>query len=100
LNEWFNESCFTQPNNFGFGNETRNDDTLRAAGIANWDFGLFKAIPVHEAFNLQFRAEVFNLANRVQFAPPGTTLATPQFGVVTSQENLPRVYQFSLRANF
>ncbi len=100
LNEWFNESCFIQPNTFGFGDESRNDSALRAAGIANWDLGLFKVIPVHDAFSLQFRAEVFNLANRVQFAPPGTTLATPQFGVVTSQENLPRVYQFSLRANF
>lgn len=100
LNGWFNTACFTEPNTFGFGDESREDSQLRAAGVANWDFGLFKAVPVHERFNVQFRAEVFNLANRVQFAPPGTTLDTPQFGVVLGQANQPRLYQFSLRLNY
>jgi len=105
LGEWFNRDCFSQPSDYGFGDESRNDSVLRAAGVANWDLGLFKSIPVKERFNFQFRAEVFNLANRVQFAPPNTTYQPPdtaniQFGVVTSQINLPRVYQFSLRANF
>jgi hypothetical protein len=100
VGHWFNTGCFSAPSNFGFGNETRNDNQLRSAGIANWDFGLFKTIPIKERFNLEFHAETFNLANRVQFSPPGTTLGTGQFGVVTAQLNQPRLYQFSLRANF
>jgi len=105
LGEWFNRACFSQPDDYGFGDESRNDSVLRAAGVANWDMGLFKNIPVKERLNFQFRAEVFNLANRVQFGPPNTTYQAPntsniQFGAVTSQINLPRVYQFSLRANF
>lgn len=105
LGGWFNRSCFSQPGDYSFGSENRNDSVLRAAGIANWDMGLFKAIPVKEWLNFQFRAEVFNLANRVQFGPPNTTYQSPdtaniQFGVVTSQVNQPRLFQFSLRANF
>jgi flavin-binding protein dodecin len=38
-----------------------------------------------ERIGLQFRTEVFNLANRVQFAPPGTSLGSAQFGVVSGQ---------------
>jgi Carboxypeptidase regulatory-like domain/TonB-dependent Receptor Plug Domain len=100
LEDWFNTSCFTAPNPYGFGDESRNDALLRGAGIANWDFGLFKTIPINERFNAQFRGEVFNLANRVQFSPPGATLGTGQFGVVTAQYNTPRVFQFSLRLNY
>ncbi len=100
LKQWFNTGCFAQPSAFGFGNETRNDDHLRSAGVANWDMALSKNIPIKERLNVQFRGEVYNLANRVQFAPPGTTLGTGIFGVVSSQYNLPRVYQFGLRTSF
>jgi hypothetical protein len=100
LSSWFNQACFSQPSSYGFGDESRNDDQLRGAGIANWDFGLFKTFPIKERVNAQFRAEVFNLANRVQFSPPGAVLGTGQFGVVTAQYNTPRVFQFSLRLNY
>ena len=69
LTGWFNASCFTQPSNFGFGNEPRVD-SMRSQGIANWDAALFKGTALTEKLNLQFRAEVFNLFNRVQFGQP------------------------------
>ena len=100
LNGWFNTSCFTQPGDFAFGNESRNDSTLRSAGINNWDMALFKNTAITERVSVQFRAEVFNLFNRVQFGPPGTSLGTPQFGVVSSQVNQPRLIQFGLRLSF
>lgn len=50
--------------------------------------------------NLQFRAEFYNLFNRVQFDNPGTALGTPQFGVVTNQFNDPRLIQFALKLAF
>jgi hypothetical protein len=46
--------------------------------------------------NLQFRSEFFNLFSRVRFGDPGLTYGTPQFGVVTSQANTPRLIQFAL----
>lgn len=102
LNGWFNTSCFTQPAAFTFGNEPRNDANLTAPGIANWDASLFKKFPLTAdgRANLQFRAEAFNLFNRVQFGYPGLTQGTANFGVIGSQINNPRVLQFSLRASF
>ena len=51
------------------GNYGRN--TLTGPGSANWDFGLTKNTQLGERFRLQFRAEVFNLTNRVNFSQPG-----------------------------
>ncbi len=102
LNSWFNTSCFTQPPAYTFGNESREDSSLRAAGVANWDFSAYKIFPFTRegTANLQFRAEFFNLFNRVQFGYPGQTQGTSSFGVVNSQSNLPRVVQFALRLGF
>jgi hypothetical protein len=100
LGEWFNTSCFAAPGVFSFGNETRNDDQLRAQGTDNWDFGVFKKLPIKERYDVQFRAEVFNVANHAQFAPPGTTLGVAGFGAVTGQANQPRLFQFSLRVDY
>jgi carboxypeptidase family protein len=102
LNQWFNTGCFSQPPAFTFGNEARVDPTLRSAGIAEWNFSAYKNFPftAEDRARLQFRAELFNLFNRVQFAPPGTTYGTAQFGVVSSQANNPRLVQFALRFLF
>jgi hypothetical protein len=59
-----------------------------------------KTTTITERVNLQFRAEFFNLFNRVQFGAPGGSLGTAQFGVVTSTRNLPRQVQFGLRVAF
>jgi len=100
---WFNTSCFTQPSNYGFGDERRTDPSLRTQGIANWDAALFKSTAITEQVSLQFRAEAFNLFNRVQFGQPNTVCCSnsnASFGVISSQLNLPRVVQFALRLSF
>jgi hypothetical protein len=100
LNEWFNTACFTQPGNYSFGNEARNDPTLKAAGIANYDFAVNRKFPIRERINLNFRAEFFNLFNRVQFAPPATQVGGANYGVVTAVANQPRLIQMALRPTF
>jgi Carboxypeptidase regulatory-like domain len=102
LNDWFNTAAFAQPAAFTYGNEPRTDPTLRAAGVANWDFSAYKdfLLTPEGRAKLQFRAEIFNLFNRVQFGYPGTTLGNSNFGVVTSQINQPRLVQFALRLGF
>ncbi len=100
INQWFNTSCFSQPTAFTFGNEARTDPDLRTAGIANWDFAAFKDTKVHEQFALQFRAEVFNLFNRVQFGAPNQSFGSSTFGVVTTQANNQRLVQLALRLKF
>jgi hypothetical protein len=100
LGQWFNTAAFAQPAAFTFGNEPRTDPVLRAAGINNFDFTVVKNTRINERFRLEFRTEFFNLFNRVQFADPGTSLGSPQFGVVTSVMNLPRLVQLGLRLSF
>ena len=59
-----------------------------------------KAIPIRERLSLDFRAEIFNLYNRVQFGDPGTQLGSATFGIVSSQTNNPRQIQFAGRLSF
>jgi len=102
INGWFNTACFTQPPAYTFGDEGRNDSQLRASGVANWDTAAFKnfSVAADGRVQLQFRAEVFNLFNRVQYGYPGTTFGTAGFGIANSQYNLPRILQFALRVKF
>jgi hypothetical protein len=53
------------------GNAGRN--ILTAPGLINMDFAVFKNNHIRrisETFNVQFRAEMFNILNRANFAPP------------------------------
>jgi hypothetical protein len=99
---WFNASCFVAPAEWGFGDESRVDATIRGAGINNWDFALFKTTNFgpENKLGLQFRAEFFNTFNRVQFAQPGGTLGSPTFGIVNAQLNSPRLIQLALKFLF
>lgn len=102
LGKWFNTSCFTPPPAFTFGSEGRTDPNLRSSGIANWDFAAVKNFPIapeNRAY-VQFRAEFFNIFNRVQFGYPNQSQGNSAFGQVTSQQNDPRLVQFALRLNF
>ena len=103
VNQWFNTSCFTQPDNYALGNEPRVDPVVRGQGVANWDFSLFKGTSIGDRINVQFRAEVFNAFNRVQFGLPNAaccSASNQNFGKVSTQQNNPRQYQFALKTTF
>jgi hypothetical protein len=58
------------------GNLGRN--ALTGPALKNFDFSLFKNVPVSgisETFRVQFRAEIFNIFNHPNFAPPLNHLA-------------------------
>ena len=104
---WFNAACFSPPADFKFGDEPRVDPRLRAAGIENFDFALFKRMRFasNERLGLEFRTEFFNIFNRTQFAPPNTVCCTANnqnFGVVTATApgTNPRLVQFGLKFLF
>jgi hypothetical protein len=99
-NEWFNTACFTQPAAFTYGDAPRTLTNVRGAGINNSDFALFKNTKLTERMGLQFRAEFFNLWNRVQFYEPGQSFGSGTFGIISTQENQPRLVQFALRLQF
>jgi hypothetical protein len=103
---WFNAACFSTPGvsgaaaQFSFGNQPRNDDGLRYQGVDNFDFSVLKSTTFRERFDLQFRAEFFNLFNHTQFASPGLGIGGAVFNQVNTQTNQPRLGQMSLRLNF
>jgi len=106
LTEWFNTSCFAAPPQWGFGTESRVDSSLRADGIKNFDFAVFKRTMIGERVGLEFRTEFFDLFNHPRFATPGTgfngTATGNGFGQVTSTnpDSNPRLIQFALKLVF
>ncbi len=90
------------------GNSGRN--IVIGPGLTDFDFSLFKNnhIPrISESFNIQFRAELFNVLNHPNFAPPptpgNTDIFTPSgapsgsVGVLTSTTTTSREIQFALK---
>lgn len=98
------------------GNVGRN--VLRGPKQSNVDFSITKRYPFSESKNVEFRAEFFNLFNRVNLANPISNLNAVQssggsidvstgqiinpgdFGRVTSTSNNPRIIQFAVKLNF
>ncbi|MEO7143625.1 MAG: TonB-dependent receptor [Bryobacteraceae bacterium] len=99
LNEYFNTAVFSQPPAFTFGDVARTLPDVRAPGTLNFDFSAIKNTHIAERFNLQFRAEFFNVLNNVNFGGPGTTFGTSSFGVISSASDA-RVSQLALRLIF
>ena len=83
--QWFNPAAFIGPPNSGatnsgfYGNVGR--DAYSGPGLATWDFSVIKDTSITERFNLEFRAELFNLLNRANFNTPNLIVFTP--GAIT-----------------
>lgn len=100
--EWFDTSQFIVPPAFTMGNVSRLLPDVRGPGMLNLDAALVKNTKIHERYELQFRAEWFNVANRPQLGMPNTAAGSLQFGQINSTVGnaLPRVTQFALKLNF
>jgi len=84
----------------GFGNASRNNPKERAPWNMYENVSLAKKFDFTERINVMFRAEAFNLLNRVRWGGPDSTVTSPSFGQVRSQANDPRRMQLALRINF
>lgn len=89
-------SVFPTPALGSQGNGGRN--TYTGPGLANLNSQFAKEFQL-ERFKLEFRADVFNLFNRVNLTQPISDLSSGQFGQSTSQ-SLPRAEQFGLHLSF
>jgi hypothetical protein len=65
---FFDTSAFARVTEVRFGNVGRN--TMRGPGVVNLDLSLFRSFKLSDRFNLQFRAEAFNVTNTPHFANP------------------------------
>jgi hypothetical protein len=75
---YFNGGLFGAPGTNGRAALGRN--VLPTPGYASIDLSLQKKIAITEGRSIQVRIEAFNLANRVNFAPPVTDLVSADFG--------------------
>lgn len=96
--EFFNTNCFVDPPAAQLGNASRTP--LNGPDFVNFDSSLFKNFDLPEKAQLQFRTEVFNVANHPQFANPGNFTDSPGFGQITQIVNNPRLIQFALKLIF
>jgi hypothetical protein len=100
-----NPAAFAVPAAGQFGSLGRN--SIVGPGIKNVDFSLAKNWKVAERYGLQFRAEMFNAFNFVNFRSGNATQAAglinnqlgTNFGRATSTRG-PREIQFGLKFNF
>ena len=100
---WLNRSAFQQiindPNSpvQQFGSAGRN--IAQGPGYADWDFSMFKNIPVAEGKEFQFRAEFFNLLNHPNFRLPDPDISSSTFNQILEAQP-PRLIQLALKFVF
>ena len=80
-----------------FGNAGRN--ILRGPGNFNIDFAAHKSFRFTERWNLQYRAEFFNVLNNTNLNNPETTVTSGSFGRITGA-GAPRIIQMALKLRF
>jgi hypothetical protein len=99
---YLNIDAFGQPAPYTFGNAPKRLPNVRRPAFYNEDFSAFKKFGLgSESRQLEFRAEFFNLFNRVVFGGPASNINNPStFGTIGSQANTPRVVQFAVKLLF
>ena len=96
---WFNGSDFANPPLGQFNNGTQRTICC-GPGLNNTDFSVHKLITLTESKYMQFRAEIFNIANHTQFTNPDGNIGDGAlFGKITSARD-PRLVQFALKLFF
>jgi outer membrane receptor protein involved in Fe transport len=107
---YYNPQCFAYPPARVFGNVGRN--SLVGPKLVNVDFSVYKNFPlrkISETFNVQFRAELFNVLNHANFAPPINNVAildgsgsgfVTNAGLLDRTTTTSRQVQFGLKINW
>lgn len=109
VNCWYNPGAFALPplavvngvtQTFAtqFGNAGRG--ILRGPSVYNTDFSVFKNFKFSERTNLQLRAEIFNLFNTPEFAPPVNPAVDAVPPSLSSTVNTSRQIQLAMRVTF
>jgi hypothetical protein len=100
--KWFNTAAFAIPAPYTLGNVRRTDGAVRGPNIRNTDFSLFKDTAITDRWNMEFRAEAFNLTNTPHFGLPNTSANATAFGQITNTllSPEPRQLQFAVKLKF
>ncbi len=106
LGGYFNTTAFVSSQfgtpgfdpNAPYGNTPRN--LLTGPGQKNVDISFIKFIPISERLRGEFRTELFNVFNWVNYANPNNNIIGANFGRIERAATGPRVIQFAFKLNF
>jgi hypothetical protein len=107
--QWFNPAAFTAPTNAAgipggaYGNS--GYDALRGPRYQDWDINLQKNIPFKERYNIELRADSFNIFNHPNLGVPNASISnTSTVGTITSASSAPayepRTVEFAGKFSF
>ena len=101
LSHWFDTTAFQTAAPYTIPTDSLSQPNLRGPRRINTDFSLIKNNKFKEKYNLQFRAEMFNIFNHPQLEARGATtdVTNAQFGQIV-QGGADRNVQFGLRFLF
>jgi hypothetical protein len=94
---WFDTAAFSLPAPYTFGTARRN--SVIGPGFATLDLAVARMWSLGGTRSLEFRWEVFNALNRVNFDLPNRIFGTPNFGRVFSAK-APREMQVGVKLGF
>jgi hypothetical protein len=105
---WFNPSAFTAPKdangNVGGVYGTSGYDMLYGPRFQSWDMNLKKNVAWGDHYNVQLRADAFNIFNHPNFTTPNANISNSNVGTVTGISGTPsyeaRTMEFAVKFNF
>lgn len=115
---YINPAAFVEPPSGQFGDAPNLFSQLRMPAFLNEDLSLSKRIDITEKVHLQLQANAFNALNRVVFSsggnaqtfiinaapsnlsPASLSSSSTVFGIMTNQQNAPRIIQLGARLDF
>ena len=105
---WFNPAAFTAPKDTngiaGGAYGTSGYDMLRGPRFQSWDMNLKKNIAWGDHYNVQLRADSFNIFNHPNFNTPNANISNSNAGTVTAISGTPsyqaRTMEFAVKFNF
>jgi Carboxypeptidase regulatory-like domain len=111
ISEWFNPACWSSPAQNTIGDARTGTGHLYGPGLQNWDFSASKSTYFgrEDRFGFKFEANFFNIFNHTNLNNPNTGCNAPAlavctnsggFGVITSDNGLPRMIQFGFKFLF
>ena len=106
--QWFNPAAFTAPldssGRAGGVYGTSGYDSMWGPHFQDWDMNLKKNVAWGDHYNLQLRADSFNIFNHPNFATPNATVSNSNAGTVTGISGTPtyeaRTLEFAAKFNF
>jgi hypothetical protein len=93
---WLNADAFADPAPFTYGNSRRN--AYISPGYGDFDLSVFKNTKIGERVNTQLRLEMFNLFNRINFAPPlggGSGGVNPNYATISTLQLFDTIGDFN-----